>query len=175
MTIRQTQCLLTYLGFDPGPVDGVDGPRTRGALAEFLAGSGGDPDAALLAAVAAYRRPESFWDGIRYFTRREFACPCPRCGGFPAEPAEQLVKIAEATRTAAGVPMHISSAVRCPAHNAEVGGVANSRHLSGRAMDFCLTGKTAAEALALVTKQPGIVYAYAIDGSFVHADIGGAP
>ena len=33
--IRQTQQILTYLGYDPGPVDGAVGPRTRRAIRDF--------------------------------------------------------------------------------------------------------------------------------------------
>ena len=27
MTIKQIQCLLTYLGYDPGPIDGLAGAQ----------------------------------------------------------------------------------------------------------------------------------------------------
>ena len=29
MTIKQIQCLLEYLGYDPGPIDGLDGAQTE--------------------------------------------------------------------------------------------------------------------------------------------------
>ena len=35
MTTRQIQCLLEYLGYDPGPIDGVDGANTRDAVKAF--------------------------------------------------------------------------------------------------------------------------------------------
>jgi hypothetical protein len=38
-------------------------------------------------------------------------------------------------------------------------------------MDFCVRGKTAAQVLAYVQKQPEIRYAYAINGSYVHMDV----
>lgn len=182
MTTYQAQCLLGYLGYDPGGVDGAAGPRTRGALQAFQAASGlpqlgtADEDTckALVEAVAGDKfRNRSFWADIRYFNRREFRCPCPRCGGFPAEPAESLVRIAESLRSQAGAPMVITSGVRCKSHNAEVGGVANSRHLLGHAMDFRILGRNAQQSLELVRRQPGVAYAYAIDEMHVHADIGG--
>lgn len=37
MTIRQTQCLLEYLGYDPGPIDGLDGANTQNAVKAFQA------------------------------------------------------------------------------------------------------------------------------------------
>jgi len=33
--IRQVQSLLKQKGFNPGPVDGVDGPQTKAALSDF--------------------------------------------------------------------------------------------------------------------------------------------
>ena len=59
--------------------------------------------------------------------------------------------------------------LRCTRHNANVGGVSNSRHLSGKAMDFCVSGVPAATVLSYVKQQKDI--RYAIDGSYVHMDI----
>lgn len=35
MTIKQIQCLLTYLGYSPGAIDGADGKNTQGAVLAF--------------------------------------------------------------------------------------------------------------------------------------------
>jgi peptidoglycan hydrolase-like protein with peptidoglycan-binding domain len=40
LSVRAAQLYLTYLGFHPGPVDGVAGERTLSALAQFQAQSG---------------------------------------------------------------------------------------------------------------------------------------
>ncbi len=70
--------------------------------------------------------------------------------------------------------MPISSGVWCQAHNDELkGSVPNSRHVIGHAMNFRVEGMTAAQVLPLAKATPGIVYAYAIDGDYVHMDIGG--
>lgn len=199
MTIKQIQSLLTYLGYNPGAVDGADGAKTQAAVKRFQTAEGLGVDgvageqtqAALLAAVAAgrvYVPPDddsgtgatsggagaNWWGDIKYFTRDEpyIACPCGRCGGFPVEPAEKLMRLADAVREAAGKPMIPTSTVRCKTHNAEVGGVWNSRHLLGHAMDFVIPGLTAAQILEIVRRQEGVVYCYAIDGSAVHMDIG---
>lgn len=37
MTIKQIQLLLTYLEYDPGPIDGLDGATTRDAVKAFQA------------------------------------------------------------------------------------------------------------------------------------------
>ncbi len=193
MDTRQIQALLTYLGYDPGEVDGLPGKSTRRAVLAFQESEGLETDgspgpltqAALLDAVAAGRfrgedttKPDdttgTWWDEIRYFKRDEkgIACPCGRCGGFPVEPTERLMRLADKVRGLAGAPLNPSSTVRCQAHNDELSGsVKNSRHLSGKAMDFRIRGWGANRTLALVRQQPEVRYAYAIDGSFVHMDV----
>ena len=180
MTTYQQQLLLEYLGYRPGKLDGLAGENTRAALRAFQRDNGLTPDGIcgtqtrqLLKNKIASELPEAetFWKDIRYFTREEFRCPCGRCGGFPEEPAEKLIRIADRVRAAAGKPAHISSGVRCPAHNAEVGGVAGSRHLKGWAMDFCVEGMTSAQLDALVGAQDGVAYHYKIDDRYVHMDV----
>ena len=51
MTVKQQQCLLDYLGYDPGQIDGVDGPKTQAALAAFRSDYGMGAEG-LVAAVA---------------------------------------------------------------------------------------------------------------------------
>nr|DAQ55046.1 MAG TPA: peptidase [Caudoviricetes sp.] len=40
MTTRQIQNLLDYLGYDPGPIDGANGPNTEDAVRAFQAAEG---------------------------------------------------------------------------------------------------------------------------------------
>ena len=197
MTIKQVQQLLDYLGYDPGAIDGVDGRLTQAAVWRFQVAEGLTVDGIageqtqirLKDAVWQDRfakdntvpssgqppdKTGTFWDSIKYFTRDEpyIACPCGRCGGFPVEPAEKLMRLADAVREAAGKPMVPTSTVRCDAHNAEVGGVATSRHRLGHAMDFVIPGMTANQILTIVRKQKNVVYCYAINERAVHMDIG---
>jgi uncharacterized protein YcbK (DUF882 family) len=51
------------------------------------------------------------------------------------------------------------------------GGVANSRHIKGTAMDFCIRGLPSSIVLPYVQAQKEVRYAYAIDGSYVHMDV----
>ena len=193
MTVRQVQLLLTFLGYNPGDCDGVDGNNTQAALRAFQQAEGLEPDgiagqqtqARLREAVfqgrtktgeepaAAPPGTGTWWDGIRYFSREEpyIGCSCGRCGGFPVEPSEKLMRLADSVRAAAGRPMVPTSTVRCRAHNKAVGGVENSRHLLGKAMDFSIPGWSADRTLALVRQQKAARYAYAIDGTHVHMDI----
>lgn len=156
MTVKQIQCLLTYLGYNPGAVDGVNGLKTVAAVLVFQQQEGLRQDGvpgpetqeALLSAVATGRmytpvmgnQSPDWWRDIRYFKRDEFRCPCGRCGGFPVEPQESMVRTVDEIRRRLGVPVSVvdggGSGVRCAAHNAEVGGVANSQHLFGLAADL---------------------------------------
>jgi len=198
MTTKQIQSLLTYLGYDCGTVDGLTGPKTVAAVEAFQSAeglmvdgiAGGDTEAALLAAVADGRfcveeesncsekansseAPGTFWDDIKHFTRAEFKCQCggKYCNGYPAEPSETLLRAAEDIRGQIGKPMIITSGLRCPTHNAEVGGVSNSRHISGKAMDFYATGMTAAQLLTVAQAHSSIRYAYAINDRCIHMDV----
>lgn len=40
MTTKQIQLLLTYLEYDPGPIDGLDGANTRDAVRAFQRAEG---------------------------------------------------------------------------------------------------------------------------------------
>ena len=40
MTIKQIQCLLEYLGYEPGVIDGANGPNTRDAVMAFQRAEG---------------------------------------------------------------------------------------------------------------------------------------
>lgn len=191
MTIEQKQCLLKYLGYYKGTVDGDWGNLSREATRQFKKAFGlaqndicdTDTEKALKHSVTygIQKNTDSkepaksgdFWDGIKHFKRLEFKCKCGNiyCNGFPVEPEEKLVTVADRVREHFGRTATVSSGLRCPRHNANVGGVSNSRHLTGKAMDFCISGKTAAQVLAYVNKQPEIRYAYAIDNTFVHMDI----
>lgn len=177
MTTKQKQCLLCYLGYYNGVIDGIWGEQSAAAAMAFQQNHGLTPDgifgpatgAKILEAITG--GAEDWWEQIVFFRREEFACKCGRCGGYPAEMEKAVVQAADRVRKHFGCPVIVSSGLRCVTHNANVGGVANSRHLSGKAVDFCVTGKSAGEVLDYVHQQPEIRYAYAIDGQFVHMDI----
>ena len=196
MTVKQIQHLLAYLGYYTIPVDGITGPGTQAAVRQFqehfgglaVDGIPGQATEKALRHAVAYGMPErdeptvpeaggDFWDGVVGFTRNEFACPCPRCGGFPVEPAEQLVRVAVQIREHfGGKPVIVSSGVRCQAHNAELpGSSATSRHMRGLAMDFAVRGVPAAQVLAYTQqlKSRGIIhYTYEMTGTgYVHIDV----
>lgn len=65
MSILQVQCLLAYLGYDPGKIDGMDGANTRKAVKAFQAdfgikadGIAGEATQKALRHAVAYGMPE---------------------------------------------------------------------------------------------------------------------
>ena len=180
MTIKQKQALLLYLGYYNGNIDGIWGSGSETATRQFQSDYGLDPDgdfgpateARIKEVIANDEAPANVWDGIKYFKRDEFRCKCGKyCDGFPVEMDGLLLKVADRVREHFGKPMTVSSGVRCEVHNANVGGVFDSRHKLGKAMDFRVSGFPAASVLDYVKKQPEIRYAYAIDSSYVHMDV----
>ena len=188
MTTKQKQCLLEYLGYyspeNSGKVNNIDGelgPKTRAATEKFQTDYaleadgifGPDTEKRMLEVIATGEKPGVDWSKVKYFRKEEFMCNCggKHCGGFPAEPVPMLLKVADNVRGHFNKAALVSSGVRCKQHNKNVGGVANSRHLTGRAMDFRISGKSAAQVLEYVWTLPEVRYAYDIDGTYVHMDV----
>lgn len=193
MTVKQQQHLLGYLGYYSGQADGIWGNLSKSACRAFQADYGLTADGIcgtlteemLIAAVAGtavkVERPKdsatgTYWDSIQYFRRDEegIRCPCGRCGGFPVEPTERLMRTADSIRQELG-PMTPSSTVRCQIHNDELPGSAkNSYHLTGRAMDFACrkSGNAEVEACLARKKAAGeIHYWYAMGNGWYHFDV----
>ncbi len=101
-----------------------------------------------------------------HFKLREFACHC--CHHVCID--GQIPILLEGVRAIAGRPLYINSAYRCPEHNRAVGGVSNSKHLDGAAVDFHCPGIKPAE-LARIARKIGFS-GIGIYESFVHADLG---
>lgn len=118
----------------------------------------------------------TFWDHIRYWSREEFKCRCgeyhePYCNGYPAEPDQTLVELLDDIRAHFGRPAHRSSGLRCPQHNRDSKGVSNSKHLTGKAMDFFVEGTAGETVRAYAAADPRCAYAYVIEGNYVHVDV----
>ena len=189
MTNKQKQCLLAYLGYYVGKIDGDFGLLSKVACKAFQKDFGGltvdgiagvATEKAMKHAVA-YGMPAKkaettasgdWWDEIEHFDKSEFACKCGEyCNGYPVEMKEKVVKVADRARAHFGAVATVSSGLRCSTHNTAVGGVSNSRHKQGKAIDFSIKGVSGAKLLAYVQKQPEIRYAYIISGDWVHMDI----
>lgn len=183
MTVKQQQCLLYYLGYYVGDIDGKWGTLSKVATTAFqndygLEANGvcGSVTEKAMKHAVAYGMPivkteEPTWDNIKHFERREFKCKCGKCGGFPVEPSWDLLAILEKIRDHFGAPVSITSGVRCATHNANVGGASKSQHLYGTAADIKVSGATPAEvasyAETLLPNTGGI----GIYKTFTHVDV----
>ncbi len=187
MTITQAQHLLGYLDLYKGAVDGIWGPMTEKAVRDLQRDCGLDIDGILgpateeaLRQSIAYGTTEKsvapadeWWDEIEYFTREELRCTCggKYCDGFPAEPKEAAVRVADRARAHFGRPGHNVSFLRCREWNRLQGGVANSQHMYGEAMDLRIEGVSAGELYSFLKKQPEVRYTYEINAANVHFDV----
>ena len=190
MTVKQRQHLLAYLDYYVGMVDGDWGSGSREACTAFQKDFGGiavdglggwETDEALKQAVASdlfrdntgEETAGTFWDEIEYFTRDEFRCKCggKYCNGYPAEPDERMVRIADAIRKRIGKPITVNSGLRCKTHNANVGGVSNSQHLYGTAADLgCPSGCTPSQMASIAEEIMGETGGIGIYSWGIHID-----
>lgn len=194
MTNKQKQCLLVFLGYDTGGVDGIWGDKSRNATEQFQRDFGLNPDGVAgeqteqaMRHAVCYGMPVredvtdinirnktgTFWDEIEFFTRDEFKCQCGGryCDGFPHEPQEAMVRLADSARRHFGRPAIVISGLRDPIHNRNEGGVDSSQHIYGEACDIQIPGVSADTLLNWFQYQPGVRYAYAINATNVHFDI----
>jgi hypothetical protein len=174
MTNERRQRILCVIVDDDGryyyngPLDGIWGPESQAAAERFLRDFTGEETA------VPEEENGTFWDEIKFFTREEFRCKCggKYCDGFPAEPKEAMVRIADRLRQNLGVPITVVSGLRCPQWNAIQGGVENSQHKFGEALDVYFYGVTPDAALAWLQSQSEVRYAYRIAGcDNIHFDI----
>jgi hypothetical protein len=200
MTNTQRQHLLAYLGYYKLTVDGDWASGSREACKAFQRdrnitpdGYGG-PDTDKQLRYAVYNeleKPEpvydevvvsknetttgTFWDEIEFFDREEFRCKCggKYCNGFPAEPHESTVRFADAIRKRIGKPIPVNSGLRCPTWNQIQGGVYNSNHMYGGAVDLgCPSGVSPAEMWDAATAVMGQTGGIGIYGWGIHIDDG---
>jgi uncharacterized protein YcbK (DUF882 family) len=109
----------------------------------------------------------------------EVTCKCGKCdgGGITPEAILLFERIRAQCVACRGcdTPITVFSGRRCVAHNKSVGGVANSYHLTGQALDLgCPQGMTMDEfhGVCLACNPNGGVGFYRHDG-FIHVDVRG--
>lgn len=185
--ISAIQRVITAYAKAPLVIDGLAGPSTMSATVwyqkdhvKYGLTPNGMADKNTRDFIAVYVEPEldepdpnDFWDEIEYFTREELKCKCGGryCDGYPAEPKEMLVRLADRARRHFGKPAHNVSTLRDPTWNRLSGGVANSQHVYGEAMDIRIDGVSANELYSFLKKQPEVRYTYKINSTNVHFDV----
>ena len=111
----------------------------------------------------------------KYYSDEDTSCHCG-CGYNPVNPL--LLEMLDALSDAAGQRLDLNCVCRCPAHNAEVGGVDNSQHVQGNAADIAVpdgwTVDQLGDLIAGLQNENGIGFdgiGRYYDQDFVHADI----
>lgn len=204
MTMKRLQMNLKYLGYYDGEIDGIKGEKTLNAIKKFQADKGLTVDGiagqktidcirSIIVAdqqrfgvtvdgVAGEETTNarlnycdnilSDWDDIKHFKKSEFTCKCG-CGLNNMNLI--VVKIADEVREYFGSPAIVTSGSRCEKHNKEVGGVSNSRHLQGKAIDMYVQGVSGEDLLSYLqtlVNSGKLRYTYLITGSNAcHIDI----
>lgn len=204
MTMKRLQMNLKFLGYYDGEIDGIKGEKTLNAIKKYQRDNGLSVDGiagqktidclrneivelqkelgvtvdgvAGNETITAYNNRVGNdyynWNDIKNFKKDEFTCKCG-CGLNNMNLA--VVKIADEVREHFGSPAIVTSGSRCEKHNKEVGGVSNSRHLQGKAIDMYVKGVLGKDLLAylqtLVNKGE-LRYTYLISNSNAcHFDI----
>ena len=154
-------------------VDGVAGNNTITKLKEWQKLNGLDSDG-----IAGIKTRTKMginvldWNGIKHFKKSEFTCKCG-CGLNNIN--LDVVKVADEIREYFGSQAIVTSGTRCSLHNKKVGGVSNSRHLSGKAIDFYVkgvSGNTLLKKAKEYVNNGKLRYTYLITGSnAIHIDI----
>lgn len=101
-----------------------------------------------------------------HFNKEETAC---RCGCGQNDMAQEFMDWLELVRVRADIPFFLTSAFRCSAHNAAVGGVPNSAHVRGTAVDIKVNGGGQRHIIIKAAMELG-VYGVGVATGFVHLD-----
>lgn len=101
------------------------------------------------------------------FKPEEFVCGCRGryCCGYPAAMQEHELIHIQAIRDHWGKPVTITCGLRCPTYNRKVGGISNSSHKTGKAVDFYQKGVTdplsnRKKSIAWIKKQKYHAFTY---------------
>lgn len=112
-----------------------------------------------------------------YIFRSEYECPC--CHSLPPDLEDICYEILfdhfETIRIKWGRSIPISSGYRCPEWNRKVGGVLNSVHMFGLALDLDCENIIKVDKLYTLINEyaPSLrVGVYKDNGSFIHIDVG---
>ena len=104
---------------------------------------------------------------LKHFKLSEFDSPDAPGSGSKMQP--KFLQMLDNARSIAGVPFKVNSGYRTAAHNAKVGGVADSSHCQGWAADLAATTGTSKFTIVNALLKAGFTR-IGIASSFVHVD-----
>ena len=121
----------------------------------------------LLIAYRIYKKRKNMIRECKFFKSTEFDSPDVPGSGKNMNHST-LLMLCEA-RKIADVPFKINSGYRTEAHNEKVGGVSNSAHLKGYAIDIATPNGKHQEKIVRALRQAGFKR-FGVYTNFVHAD-----
>ena len=121
----------------------------------------------LLIAYRIYKKRKNMIRECKFFKSTEFDSPDVPGSGKNMQHST-LLMLCEA-RKIADVPFKINSGFRSKAHNKKVGGVSNSAHLKGYAIDIATPNGKHQEKIVRALRQAGFKR-FGVYTNFVHAD-----
>lgn len=105
----------------------------------------------------------------KYFVDKELCCKCG-CGYTITD--KEFLELLDEAREEAGIPFVITSGARCTKHNKEVGGVSDSAHTKGLAVDISF--KNSQECFKIIDSLIGVGFkriGINFDKQFIHCDV----
>lgn len=149
-------------------LDGICGTNTINAIKDFQKKNGLTPDG--IAGSNTFAKLGSY--KCKHFADSEFACECG-CGLNLCK--DGIKMIADNIREHFNTPVIITSGTRCTAQNRRDGGIPNSWHLYGNAIDIVasgVSGQTLLNYCQSIVNSGRANYTYLIVGNAVHIDDG---
>ena len=105
-------------------------------------------------------------DHGKYFSRKELECHCG-CGKCDMD--DMFLERLDMLRNRRGSAIRINSAYRCSEHNADVGGVPNSAHTKGIAVDISTLDGQEQYELMMIAFDMGFT-GIGVANTFLHID-----
>ena len=141
--IKDIQQKLSNKGYNLS-IDGIVGNNTIDAIKDFQKKNNLSIDGIVGDNTYNKLNNSDSWDNIKHFNKNEFTCKCG-CGLNNID--MNLVNILEKIRNYYNKPVIITSGTRCKKNNSLAGGIANSKHLYGKAADFIVKNVATYEVL----------------------------
>ncbi len=111
---------------------------------------------------------------MAYFTLDELKCKCGDCESTGDEMQPEFMRYITFLRRKCNFPFIVTSAYRCPKHNASVSKGKYGAHTLGQAMDIKVKGELAIRLLRFATEYPqyftGIGIKQNGHSRFIHID-----
>ena len=106
------------------------------------------------------------WSEIKHFKQDEFRCKC--CGKYFVK--DDLIYMLDRARDLAGVSFKLNSAYRCQSYNKKVGGVKDSAHTKGLAVEIAAPDDCTRFSIVSALLEVGFKRVLLYD-TFIHCDI----